>query len=71
MTTYAHPLPTQSRRRRQQSVETLLQQIDDLRRRLYLAEVSGVTRAAVSDLKREMAALRRKLAAATEQAPAT
>jgi hypothetical protein len=61
MTTYAQPLPQQARRRRQETVEALLSQLDDLRRRLYLAQANGVRQAGARDLKRELKATRRRL----------
>ena len=55
---------TAGRRSYQQHVTTLLQQIDEGRRRLYLLQAAGARPAALGELKGNLQALRREMAAA-------
>ena len=52
------------RRKHQQRVAALLEQIEERRRRLYVLSVGGARAAGVRDLKAELGALRAELAAA-------
>jgi hypothetical protein len=59
MTALAHELPVRSR---PQLVATLLDQIEELRQRAYLAQANGVRPAGMRDLKKELRRLREELA---------
>jgi hypothetical protein len=59
MTAVAHELPA---RNRQQLVAALLDQIEELRQRIYLAQANGVLAAGVRDLKGDLRGLREELA---------
>jgi hypothetical protein len=59
MTTVAHESPV---RNRPQLVAALLDQIDELRQRAYLAQANGVRPAGMRDLKKELRRLREELA---------
>ncbi|MDX6407615.1 MAG: hypothetical protein QOE13_686 [Gaiellaceae bacterium] len=50
-----------TRRTRYRQVEALLREIDDRRRELYRLSASGVQRAGVRDLKRELQEVRQLL----------
>jgi hypothetical protein len=64
--------PTGVRRRAQAQVASLLAEIDERRRRLYVLEAHGATRAGLRELKEELRALREALAerVAGDQRPA-
>lgn len=71
MTAAAQHLPLlDSRRRHQAQVAALLDAIDERRRRLYRLQAYGVTPAAAAELKEELKAIRRKLAATVGSAAA-
>jgi hypothetical protein len=53
-----------TRRRHQQIVATLLDGIEQRRQRVYVAQANGVRPAGMRELKAELRALRRELAAA-------
>jgi hypothetical protein len=53
---------TETRRRHQQHVSALLDQLDERRRELYLRQAGGVRPAALGDLKDDLRTLRRELA---------
>jgi hypothetical protein len=65
MTALAHEAPV---RIHPQIVAALLDQIEELRRRLYLAQANGVLPAGMRDLKKEMRRLRAELALAVSAA---
>jgi hypothetical protein len=50
-----------ARRSHQQQVEALLRELDERRRDLYRRSVSGVQRAGLADLKRDLLEVRRRL----------
>jgi hypothetical protein len=52
----------ETRRRHQQHVSALLEQIDERRRELYLRQAGGVRAAALHDLKAELRTLRAEMA---------
>jgi hypothetical protein len=52
----------ETRRRHQQHVSALLEQIDERRRELYLRQAGGVRAAALRDLKAELRTLRAEMA---------
>ena len=54
----------QARRRHQQLVAALLDTIEERRQRLYVLQANGVRPAGMRELKAELRALRRELAAA-------
>ncbi len=68
MTTLAQGRPLETRRRHQQHVAALLEQIEEQRRRLYVQQARGVKPAALRDPKNDLRALRRRLAAAIARA---
>jgi hypothetical protein len=57
---------TDERRRHQQHVSALLDEIEERRRRLYALEAHGVRAGGARDLNDELGALRRELAEAVE-----
>jgi len=65
MTTIAHKVPAHSR---PQLVAALLDQIEELRQRLYRAQANGVLPAGMRDLKKELRRLRAELALAVSAA---
>ncbi|HEY2355460.1 MAG TPA: hypothetical protein VGH79_11250 [Gaiellaceae bacterium] len=58
---FAHDVPV---RTRPQLVAALLDQIEELRQRAYLAQANGVLPAGMRDLKKELRRLRAELALA-------
>jgi hypothetical protein len=65
MTALAHEIRGRSR---PQLVAALLDQIEELRQRLYLAQANGVLPAGMRDLKTELRGLREELAVAVSAA---
>jgi hypothetical protein len=61
MVTFANEIPV---RTRPQLVAALLDQIEELRQRAYLAQANGVRPAGMRDLKKELRGLREELAVA-------
>ena len=60
----ANDAPADERRRHQQRVDSLLHELDDRRRRLYLLHARGARPAGLRDLKAELREVRSALAAA-------
>ncbi len=58
MATVAHELPV----RRPQLIDTLLEQIEELRQRVYAAQANGVQPAGFRNLKEDLRGLRQELA---------
>jgi hypothetical protein len=53
---------TESRRRHQQHVSALLDELDERRRELYVRQAGGARPAALSDLKADLRTLRHEIA---------
>jgi hypothetical protein len=67
MAAVAHTLPLQVRREHQEYVASLLDELEERRRRLHVLQAYGVRPAGLRDLKAELGAIRDRLAAALER----
>ena len=70
MATVTQALLPHTRREHQRYVAALLDRLEDRRRRLYVLQAGGAQPAGLRDLKRELRAVRRELAAALERSAA-
>jgi hypothetical protein len=64
--TVAQPLP-KARRRHQELVSALLDEVEERRQQLYVLQASGVRPAALRDLKADLRAVRHRLAEAVDR----
>ena len=67
MAAVAHTLPQQARREHQEYVATLLDQLEERRRRIRVLQARGARPAGLRDLKAELGSIRDRLAAAVSR----